>query len=67
METLCALFQKLSSSEKVYVKEGGVVSRASVDSFLSHNAETVRRDESLSVSLISCNGKVCIQERGRVS
>ena len=39
------MFQKISSSERVYGKEGGGVgvSRVSVESFLSHSVENFRR------------------------
>ena len=41
-ELFCAVFQKFSGSEKFYGEEG-VVSRFSVENFLSHSAEIFRR------------------------
>ena len=41
-ETLCAVFQKFSGSEKFRNKRGGGVSRISVD-FLIRSAENIRR------------------------
>ena len=42
-EPFCAVFQKISGSEKVYGKEGEGVSRFSVENFLSRSAEKFRR------------------------
>ena len=42
-EPFCDVFQKISGSEKVYGKEGGVVSRFSVEIVLSHSAEKLSR------------------------
>ena len=41
-EPFCAVFQKISGSQKVYGWEGGV-SRLSVQNFSSHSAEKFRR------------------------
>ena len=41
-ESFCAVFQKMSGSEKVLDKKGGV-SRFSFENFLSHSAEKFRR------------------------
>ena len=42
-EPFCAVFQKVSGSEKVYGEEGGEVSRFSFEKFLSHSAEKFRK------------------------
>ena len=42
-EPFCAVFQKISGSQKVYGQEAGGVSRFSVDFFLSRSAEKCRR------------------------
>ena len=42
-ENFCAVFQKISGSGKLYVIQGGRVSRFSVENFLSHNAEKLRK------------------------
>ena len=43
-EPFCAVFQKISGSEKFMDKRGeGRVSRFSVEKFLSHSAEKLRR------------------------
>ena len=43
-EPLCAVFQKISKSEKVYGSEAGrIVSSFSVENFLSHSDETFCR------------------------
>ena len=42
-EPFCAVSQKNSRSEKVYVKEGGVVKTFSVEKILSHCAKKSRR------------------------
>ena len=41
-EPFCAVFQKVSGTELVYRKEGGV-SRFSVENFLSHSVKKLRR------------------------
>ena len=41
-EPFCALLQKISGSENVYVNEGGVVKRFSVENFLTHGIEESR-------------------------
>ena len=41
-EPFCAVFQKISVSQKVYALRGGE-SRFSVENFLSHSAENFRR------------------------
>ena len=48
-------FRKFSVAKKFMDKRGGggVVSRLSIENFLSHSAENFRRGESFSVSLIS--------------
>ena len=44
VEPLCAVFQKVSKSEKVYGSDAGRrVSSFSVENFLSHSAENFRR------------------------
>ena len=49
-ETLCAVFQKISKSEKVYGSEAGRrVSSFFVENFLSHSAENFRKG-----TLLSC-------------
>ena len=48
------MYQKISGSEKFHASERWEgVSRFSVENFLSHSAENIRRGESFSVSLIS--------------
>ena len=42
-EPFCAVFQRNSSGEKVYGKEGVGVTRFSVENFLSHSAEKISR------------------------
>ena len=55
------MYQKISGSEKLYASERGEgVSRFSVENFLSHSAENLRRGESFSVSLTSGTEKVWI-------
>ena len=47
-EPFCAVFHKISGSEKYCGQEGwGWVSRFSVENFLSHSAEKMRRGTSL--------------------
>ena len=42
-EPFCAVFQKISGSEKNYGEEGWEVSRLSFEKFLSHSAEKFRK------------------------
>ena len=61
-EPFCAVFPKISGSEKVNGSERGGVSRFSVENFLSDSAEKFRGwGESLSVSFISGIDKVWIR------
>ena len=64
-EPFCAVFQKISGSEKVNGSERGGVSRFSVENFLSDSAENFRRwGESFSVSFISGIDKFWIRGGG---
>ena len=57
------MYRKISGYEKIYASERGEgVSRFSVENFLSHSAEKIRRGESFSVSLISGIGKFYASE-----
>ena len=56
------MYQKISGSQNFYASERGVVSRFSIENFLSHTAENFRRGESFSVSLISGNEKFYASE-----
>ena len=58
--TLLVVFQKNTGSEKFMDKRGGV-SKISVENFLSHSAEKIRR-EPFSVSLISGIEKIYASE-----
>ena len=60
VEPFCAVFKKISGSEKVNGSErGGGVSRFSVENYLSDSAEKFRRwEESFSGSFISGIDKV---------
>ena len=61
-EPFCAVFQKISGSEKVNGSERGGVSSFSVESYLSDSAEKFRGwGESFSVSFISGIDKVWIR------
>ena len=53
----------ISGTEKVWIRGGGGVSRYSVENFLSHSPEKVRR-ESFTVALISGTEKVWIRGGG---
>ena len=67
-EPFCAVFQKISGSEKVNGSERGGVSRFSVESYLSDSAEKFRGwGESFSVSFISGIDKVWIRGGEAVS
>ena len=57
VETFCAVFQKLSGSEKKVMDKKGGASRFSVESFLSNSAEKFVV-EPFSVSLISGTEKI---------
>ena len=60
-EPFCAVFQKISRSEKVNGSESGGVSIFSAENYLSDSAENFRRwGESFSVSFISGIDKVWI-------
>ena len=61
-EPFCAVFQKISRSEKVNGSESGGVSIFSAENYLSDSAENFRRwGESFSVSFISGIDKVWIR------
>ena len=42
-ESFCALFQRMSGTEKIYGEEGGGETEFSAENFLSHRAEKIRR------------------------
>ena len=42
-EPFYAVCQKTSGSQKIYGEEGGGVSRCSIEKFLSHSSEKIRR------------------------
>ena len=66
-EPFCAVFQKISRSEKVNGSESGGVSIFSAENYLSDSAENFRRwGESFSVSFISGIDKVWIRGGGSI-
>ena len=67
-EPFCAVFQKISGSEKVNGSERGGVSRFSVENYLSDSAEKFRGwGESFSVSFIWGIDKIWIRGGEAVS